>query len=84
MATRTFKTVLKNIRREQKVSLLDLGLRIDSDASHISKIESGHDVTLSTVLKLANALGVSVHFGSYELTADPAMKKRARRKTLAK
>jgi len=78
--TRTFKTALKYIRRDQQVSLQELGLRIESDASHIFKIEHGHDVTLSTVLKIAEALNVSVQFGQYTLTHDPQVKTRARKR----
>ena len=78
-ATRTFKTALKGIRRAQDVSLLELGLRIESDASHISKIENGQDITLSTMLRLADALNVKIQFGPYVLTSDPATK-RSRKK----
>jgi transcriptional regulator with XRE-family HTH domain len=77
--TRTFKTALKNIRRDQKISLQELGFRIDSDASHIFKMENGHDVTLSTVLRVADALNVSVQFGQYTLTLDPLVKKRLKK-----
>lgn len=76
----TFKTALKRIRKEQQISLQELGLRIESDASHIFKIESGQDITLSTMLRLASALGVKVSFGDYPLTADQEMKERRRKK----
>lgn len=79
-ATRTFKTALKSIRKEQKVSLQELGLRIESDASHIFKIENGQDITLATMLKLAQALDVEVRFGPHLIVPDPKAKKRARRK----
>lgn len=79
-AIRTFKTALRNTRKEQKVSLQELGLRIDSDASHIFKIERGLDISLSTMLRLAEALQVSVTFGGYTICADPATKKRPRKK----
>jgi transcriptional regulator with XRE-family HTH domain len=77
---RTFKRALKSIRQSKEISLLDLGLRIESDASHIHKIESGKDVTLSTVLRLAGALGVSVQFGPFKLIPDPSQKRRSRKK----
>lgn len=76
---RTFKTALRTIRTSQNVSLQELGLRIDSDASHVFKIERGQDVTLSTVLKLAKALGVTVEFGPFAVKLDPATKTRAKR-----
>jgi transcriptional regulator with XRE-family HTH domain len=78
-ATRTFKTALRNTRKEQRVSLQELGLRINSDASHIFKIEHGQDVTLSTMLKLANALGVAVTFGSYTLSLDTLIRTKSKR-----
>jgi transcriptional regulator with XRE-family HTH domain len=81
LATRTFKSALRNVRQAQKVSLQELGLRIESDASHIFKIERGQDITLSTMLKLAEALEVTVQFGQYVIAPDPVTKKRARRKT---
>ena len=79
-ATRTFKTALRSIRREQKVSLQELGLRIESDASHIFKIENGQDITLATMLRLANALDVTVQFGPYEIVVDAKAKRRPRRR----
>ncbi len=78
--TKPFRTALRNVRQEQKVSLQELGLRIESDASHIFKIEHGQDVTLSTMLRLAHALGVSVQFGEIVIKPEPAMKKRPRKK----
>lgn len=73
---RTFKAALKAIRKEQKISLQELGLRIDSDASHIFKIEAGHDITLSTMLRLASALEVNVTFGPYSVVAGKDFDKR--------
>ncbi len=78
--TKLFKTALKAIRRTEKVSLQELGFRIDSDASHIFKIENGQDITPSTMLKLASALGVTVQFGSFALTGDPTKRKRRKPK----
>jgi transcriptional regulator with XRE-family HTH domain len=80
-AARTFKTALRSIRRGQKVSLQELGLRIDSDASHIFKIEHGQDITLATMLKLADALGVPIQFGPYTIVSDPKVKRRPRRRS---
>jgi transcriptional regulator with XRE-family HTH domain len=79
--TRTFKTALRAIRRDQKMSLQELGVRIDSDASHIFKIEKGQDVTLSTMLKLARSLGVTVNFGMYVIAADRTVKRRTKPRT---
>lgn len=76
---RTFKVALKNTRQEQKVSLQELGLRIESDASHIFKIEKGQDITLSTMLRLASALGVAVSFGTYTIAPERTAKRRTRR-----
>jgi hypothetical protein len=42
-------------------------------------MENGHDVTLSTVLRVADALKVSVQFGQYTLTLDPLVKKRLKK-----
>ncbi len=74
-AAKTFGTALRSIRNEKEISLLNLGLSIDSDASHISKIESGSDVSLSTLLRLAKALQVDVYFGEHRLKPDPKMKR---------
>lgn len=78
--SRTFKTALRTTRKAQEVSLQELGLRIESDASHAFKLEHGHDVTLSTMLKLAAALGTTVQFGSYVIVPEPGIIKRQRRK----
>jgi transcriptional regulator with XRE-family HTH domain len=74
-AAKTFKTALRKIRKEKGKSLLALGLSIDSDASHISKIESGTDITLSTMLRLAEALDIDVFFGEVRLKPDPEMRR---------
>lgn len=83
-ATRTFKTALKSVRREQKVSLQELGLRIESDASHIFKIEKGQDITLTTMLRLADALGIAVQFGPFEIKSDLTTRRRSRKKPTKK
>lgn len=77
---RTFKSALAKIRKSQKLSLLELGLKIDSDASHVFKLEHGKDVTLSTMLRLADALGTTVTFGGFTLSPDEVTKKRPRKK----
>jgi transcriptional regulator with XRE-family HTH domain len=80
--TKTFGKALKAHRRELKISLQELGMRIDSDASHIFKIENGHDVTLSTAIKIADALGVNLEFGPYKLKPDPSVKGRPKRQRM--
>ena len=79
-ATRTFKRALKSLRKEKGISLQELGLRIESDASHIYKLENGHDVTLSTMLRVAEALGEPIRFGKFVLAHDSSMKIRKPRK----
>ena len=82
MATRTFKTALRSIRQTQKISLMELGLRINSDASHIFKIEHGQDVTLFTMLKLAAALDTTLQLGPYVIVPEQRVtKKRLRQKS---
>lgn len=53
---------LKKLRKEKNLSLRLLGIKSGLDHSDISKIERGirTDVTIQTVIKLAEALEVSL------------------------
>lgn len=55
---------IKRLRKKHGMTQRDLAREVGSDASHISRIESGtHGITLEMLDKLGNALGVY----SYEL-----------------
>ncbi len=49
------------LRKERNLSQSDLASLMDSEKPHIRKLEKGkRNATVSTLLKLSNALGVSV------------------------
>ena len=51
--------VIREVRKEEKISQTELGKRIGANKSYISRIENGLiDPTLSTVCGIVNALGL--------------------------
>ena len=59
--SKQFGENLKRIRLAKKMSQTDLGDKLDVDKGYISTLESGkRNTTLTTIAKLANALGVTV------------------------
>lgn len=53
--------VIREVRKEEKISQTELGKRIGANKSYISRIENGLiDPTLSTVCGIVNALGLRI------------------------
>ncbi|MBQ7533886.1 MAG: helix-turn-helix transcriptional regulator [Bacteroidales bacterium] len=53
--------VIREVRKEEKISQTELGKRIEANKSYISRIENGLiDPTLSTVCGIVNALGLRI------------------------
>ncbi|HRE74715.1 MAG TPA: helix-turn-helix transcriptional regulator [Flavobacteriales bacterium] len=50
---------IKNLRKGSGLSMGKLGLEVGLSRMQISRIESGYNITLSTILKLAIALKVN-------------------------
>ena len=49
---------VKKIRKEKDLSLEELGLKMGLTKMHVHRIEKGHNITLTTLLKLMIALDV--------------------------
>lgn len=64
-----FGKALREIRKERQWTQLALAEEVGLDIAHISRIERGEKaITLGTVIKIAEALGMKVYFGNYKLT----------------
>ena len=59
-----FGEIIKNRRKELKLSQNDLAERIGKQRPYISRIENGEDIRISNLALVANALDLSI-----ELTA---------------
>lgn len=53
---------IKNARKTQNLTQAQLGERVGVQAAQISKIESGRNLTISTIVKVLKALGISAEF----------------------
>lgn len=53
---------IKNARKANNLTQAQLGERIGVQPAQISKIESGRNLTISTIVKVLKALGVSAEF----------------------
>jgi transcriptional regulator with XRE-family HTH domain len=63
-----FGKVIRNLRKERNWTQYDLAAEMEVDAAFISRIERGRKVpSLETILRLAQALKVSVLFGDKKL-----------------
>jgi len=49
---------LKELRKEQKISQRELGLRSGLEKSEIQRLERGGNTTFKTMLKIVNALDI--------------------------
>ena len=53
--------VIREARREEKITQMELGKRIGANKSYISRIENGLiDPTISTLYSIINALGLRI------------------------
>ena len=53
--------VIREARREEKITQMELGKRIGANKSYISRIENGLiDLTISTLYSIINALGLRI------------------------
>lgn len=53
---------IKNARKANHLTQAQLGERVGVQAAQISKIESGRNLTISTIVKVLKALGMSAEF----------------------
>ena len=55
--------ILKDARKEAKMTQSELAMRINATKSYISRIENGHaDIQLSTLFKIFQGLGRKISF----------------------
>lgn len=67
-AATKFGKVIRSLRKERNWTQYDLAAEMEVDAAFISRIEGGRKVpSLETILRLAQALKVSVLFGDKKL-----------------
>jgi DNA-binding XRE family transcriptional regulator len=57
---------IKSARKAQNLTQTQLGERVGVQAAQISKIESGRNLTIATIVKVLNALGISASFAINE------------------
>lgn len=53
---------IKNARKANNLTQAQLGERVGVQAAQISKIESGRNLTIATIVKVLKALGLSAEF----------------------
>lgn len=53
---------IKNARKANHLTQAQLGERVGVQAAQISKIESGRNLTISTIVRVLKALGLSAEF----------------------
>lgn len=53
---------IKEARKVRNLTQKQLGERVGVQAAQISKIESGRNLTISTIVRVLNALGLSADF----------------------
>lgn len=54
---------IKEARKAQCLTQKELGERVGVQTAQISKIESGRNLTISTIVRVLNALGLCAEFG---------------------
>ena len=57
-----FGEIIKNRRKELKLSQNDLAKMIGKKRPYISRIENGEDIRISNFVLIANALNLSINF----------------------
>lgn len=66
-----FGEALYEIRKAKKWTQLQLAEELGLDIAYISRIERGEkNISLSTVVKIADLLGLEVTFGKYKLSKE--------------
>ena len=55
-----FGEIIKNRRKELKLTQENLAEKVGKKRSYISRVENGEDIQLSNFVLLANALGLSI------------------------
>lgn len=53
---------IKEARKAQRLTQKQLGERVGVQTAQISKIESGRNLTIATIVRVLNALGLSADF----------------------
>ena len=53
---------IKEARKSMNLTQKELGDRVGVQTAQISKIESGRNLTISTIVRVLNALGLSANF----------------------
>lgn len=59
---------IKEARKSQNLTQKQLGERVGVQTAQISKIESGRNLTISTIVKVLKALGLTADFSIQGLT----------------
>lgn len=59
---------IKEARKLQNITQRELGERVGVQTSQISKIENGRNLTISTIVRILNALGLTASFTIGNLT----------------
>lgn len=59
---------IKEARKSQNITQRELGERVGVQTAQISKIESGKNLTISTIVRVLNALGITANFTIGNLT----------------
>lgn len=62
---------IKNARKANNLTQAQLGERVGVQAAQISKIESGRNLTIATIVKVLKALGLSAEFSINGLNLEP-------------
>lgn len=62
---------IKNARKANNLTQAQLGERVGVQAAQISKIESGRNLTIATIVKVLKALGLSAEFSIQGLNLKP-------------
>lgn len=53
---------IKEARKSQNLTQKELGERVGVQSAQISKIESGRNLTMTTIIRVLNALGLKAEF----------------------
>jgi UDP-N-acetylglucosamine 1-carboxyvinyltransferase len=63
-AAQRFGKIIRDLRHQRKWTQDDLAAELEVDAAYISRIELGKkNISLETMLRLADAFGVRISFG---------------------